>query len=917
MVEHPAASRGPRHRYLRSRLWLIVLAVATPLLVLLALSIRDERRQAEQRTYALLKQRSDVAAARVRDALEKAEHLLTFMASRQRLRLLDPEACESLMAGVAGSSAAYTNIGLFDASGTAVCTSAGHRGRTQFGQHPWFIAGMAADRVWLSDPLRGPLSGLWVVYMTLPVVDNAGIKVGLLAVSLDLQPLIESLASLATEPGHSVAIRKDRRVFLARHPEPARWVGQPVPHTLLTPGELPSAPVQVAIGVDGSRRAFALTRLPRFGLEAAAGMPAAQVYHEANAAALRGLGAAGLAIGLGLGAASLAARRLTMALSSVADTARRLHAGATDVRADVRLPGEFGEVALEFNRLMDRNQERAAQLLQSQRRAVRARRFYETLSATGQAIARQAPAQALFDEVCRACMDSGLASYAWITVKEGEQARVVTSRHAASVAQAIDIAKRWGGGHAQVTEQVLRQGRVLAERTPGWRPVAAVPLVVGQEQLGALTLFGPEEDAYDDDMLALLAELGREISLGLELDRHRQSRAALASAEAASRAKTTFLSHVSHELRTPLNAVLGFAQLCRSALDEGRPERLPDYLGHMLSAGHQLRRLIDDLMDVSRIESGEMTVEMADVDVMAKMANVAQLSEPAAAERHIGFHLDFSTDERLLVRTDPVRLRQVLLNLVSNAIKYNRPGGHVALSVRREADTVRLQVSDNGQGMSAAQLDKLFQAFNRMGREKTSIEGTGIGLFISKRLVEALGGELTVHSREGVGTTAMVLLPYVPPLQAEAPAAGAASTGPAHDGTRPLAGSVLYVEDNPVNAMLVEHWFARHPQVQLRVAETGAQGLCLAAELQPDVVLLDMQLPDLTGLEVIERLRGDARTARLRVIALSANAMPDDVDAALRAGVEAYWPKPIDFQQLDAGVARVLDEQRRRAAPAV
>ena len=911
MVEHPAATRGPRHRYLQSRLGLIVLAVALPLRVLLARSIHEARGKAEERSYALLKQRADQVASRATDMLEKAEHLLNFIASRPRLRLLDQDACTTLMSGVAGGHSAYTNIGLFDGSGRVVCSSTVNRTRTQFGDEAWFRNGLQSDGPWLSDPIRGPLSGRWVVYMTTPVYGDAGLKVGLLAVSIDLQPLVAAMEPLAAGPGHSAVLRKDRKLYVVRQPEPQRWIGQPLPAGLLSPSQLAGAPVQMAVGVDGTPRAFAITALPKFGLEAVAAMPAAQVYAQANAEALRGLGAAALAIGLGLGAAVFASRRVTRALSSVADTARRLQAGATDVRADEQLPGEFGEVATEFNRLMDRNNERATQLLLSQRRAERLRRFYETLSATGQAIARQASPQALYEAVCRACEDTGLAQRAHIDLRQGGGGAALLPAPAGRRAErAGPSPAAWGGHETAIAAQALAHRRAVTEQAPGCLPVAAVPFSVDDEVVGVLTLLGPDPDAFEGDMATLLSELGREISFGLELDRHKQARAALTAAEAANRAKTTFLSHVSHELRTPLNAVLGFAQLGRAAHAEGRHEPVEGYLAHVLSAGGQLRSLIDDLMDVSRIESGEMSIEMADVDVLAKMAHIAQLNAPLAAERNVSFHTEFAPGDRLPMRSDPLRLRQVLMNLVSNAIKYNRPGGHVTLDARREGQNVRLQVRDNGHGMSDSQLDKLFQAFNRMGREKTSIEGTGIGLFITKRLVELLGGSLQVQSREGVGTTVTVTLPYVAPTGPRVPA-----PRPALAEAAPMAGRVLYIEDNPVNAMLVQHFFAAHPQVALVVADTGEQGLAQAAALQPDLVLLDMQLPDLTGLQVMARLRADARTAGLRVVALSANAMPQDVDAALQAGVEAYWAKPIDFAQLGAGVARILAEAHAAAGP--
>ncbi|URI09067.1 ATP-binding protein [Aquincola tertiaricarbonis] len=906
-----ASPRRLRRRpdYLLSRLLLIVAAVAVPLVALQAVSILEARSDAERRALQLLRQRAADVAEHARDQIDHAEHLLTFLATRQSIRTLDVESCENLVRGVVGAGAAYTNIGFFRQDGSHVCSAQPVVPRPSFADIPWFRGGMAAEGFLLSEPRRGPVSGRMVTYLTLPVRSAEGRKVGLVVAVMDMQGLNTALQAELGGPGSTVALVKDRSLLITRLPDPERWMGRPVPMPLdmVTLGG--DSRMVVANGVDGQRRAFASAPVGKHGLDALAGMPVADVYARADMDLWRGVLAASLVISLGLAAAFLAARRLTAALRSIADTARRLQAGETEVQADASLPGQFGEVAAEINRLIERNALRTGELEASEQRAVRLRRFYEALSATGQAIARQVGTEALFDEVCRACMASGLAERAWVTLREPVGLRVISSALRRG-RPAADRHPGWAARDAALTQRALQSGQAAIDAPADEAPMAAVPITVDDERIGVLTLCAARGVAFDDELVGLLGELARELSFGVSLDRHKASRAALASAQAANRAKTRFLSHVSHELRTPLNAVLGFAQLQHARATERGDEEAGEQLGHVLAAARQLTELIDDLMDVSRIEAGELTVELSDVDVMAKLASVVQLSEPLARRQQVRLSLAAAAAAPLLTRTDPVRLRQVLMNLVSNAIKYNRPGGRVRADAWCEGGRVLLQVEDTGLGMSPQQLEGLFQAFNRLGRERSAIEGTGIGLFITKRLVELLGGELQFDSREGQGTTVTVSLPYVPPEGAAESSAFAPLPLAGSEAADTLSGTVLYIEDNPVNAMLVETYFQQHSQVRVVVSGSGHEGLQSAAELQPDLVLLDMQLPDMHGLEVLQRLAADPRTAALPVIALSASAMPQEVEAATRAGAQAYWTKPIDFARLRAGVAAVLARGR-------
>jgi PAS domain S-box-containing protein len=364
-------------------------------------------------------------------------------------------------------------------------------------------------------------------------------------------------------------------------------------------------------------------------------------------------------------------------------------------------------------------------------------------------------------------------------------------------------------------------------------------------------------------------------------------------AQRESQAKSQFLARMSHELRTPLNAVLGFAQLLLAedhggdAAAAARRRRVE----HIRAAGAHLLSLIDDVLDLSSLEGGELRITLQPVPLAPLVTATLPLIDALLRER--GVALDRAGLD-VTPLADPTRLRQVLLNLLGNAAKYNREGGRIALTAAREDGRVVLRVADTGRGMSELQLRHLFEPFNRLGVEREGIEGTGIGLAIVKALVERMGGTVAVDSQVGVGTTFTLSL-------ADAGEAPAAAVAPTASRPIPLAGgttrgTLLYVEDNPVNAMIIAELVARRADLALHIAADGTSGVDKALELQPDLILLDMQLPDLDGHEVLRRLRAAPATAGIPVIALSANAMPEDIDRALRAGMADYWTKPLDFR---------------------
>jgi signal transduction histidine kinase/CheY-like chemotaxis protein len=360
-----------------------------------------------------------------------------------------------------------------------------------------------------------------------------------------------------------------------------------------------------------------------------------------------------------------------------------------------------------------------------------------------------------------------------------------------------------------------------------------------------------------------------------------------AVAERASQAKSQFLARMSHELRTPLNAVLGFTQLLQIEAD-GAPERAAK-LGHIRHAGEHLLSLIDGVLDLASLEAGNLKLELQSVGLADIVEQALPLVAALAGQHGVTLRTGVLPGH---VRADRTRFVQVLVNLLTNAIKYNRRGGSVQIDSHPDGASVCLVVADTGRGMTGEQLAHLFEPFNRLGIEREGIEGTGVGLTIVKALVLGMEGTVAVRSRAGEGTSVEVRLPAAP-AAAAAPARANAAL-PAAGGER--GGQLLYIEDNAVNVLLVEELVERLSGLRIASEPTGAAGVARARELRPDLVLVDMQLPDFDGFEVLRRLRAAPETAAVACIALSANAMPEDIERALKAGFVDYWTKPIDFR---------------------
>lgn len=375
------------------------------------------------------------------------------------------------------------------------------------------------------------------------------------------------------------------------------------------------------------------------------------------------------------------------------------------------------------------------------------------------------------------------------------------------------------------------------------------------------------------------------------------------AAEAANRAKSYFLASMSHELRTPLNAIIGFGQLLQLNQQGNLSAAQIEHCDIIVRSGAHLLNLVDDVLDLSGIEAGGLSLSPAPVDVGTVLAEALATVRPVAEQAGVAI-APLPSIAVVQVHADRQRLSQILINLLSNAIKYNRPSGSVSVAVTgTDAATVRIAVTDTGIGIVPEDAAKLFVPFQRLGAEFSSIQGTGIGLALCKRLIEMMNGKIGFESPPDGGSTFWIELAL-----ASTSAVPAEAGRDRRGGARTAAGhfSLLYVEDNPINQGLVGHILETLPQVTLHAAWDGAQGVALALAHRPDVIVLDLNLPDMNGFEVLQRLKADDDTAGMPVIALTAAAMPDDVERGLQAGFTEYLTKPLDIGRLLAAIDTAL-----------
>ncbi len=603
------------------------------------------------------------------------------------------------------------------------------------------------------------------------------------------------------------------------------------------------------------------------------------------------------AIGLGGLAAAvllqmLITRVLTRGLERLSASADRLAAGEQAQPLPVEGEGEIAHLTESFNRMSAALDLRFAALQQSERR----QRLLIDALAEG----------VIFQDDQGRVLDCNTAALAIFGVPRQDLLEVQPD------------ALPWPAIHADGSPLrneeraplvALRTGRPVRnlvmglcppERPTLWLSVNAEPLI----DPGAERPYATVTSFADITATVLAEQRLRQANEELErrvAERTAQLASARDQAEQASHAKSEFLSRMSHELRTPLNAILGFAQVLRLRLRPA-PPGVDQQLQHVETAGWHLLELINDVLDLSRIETGTMVVSVDAVELAPLVAECVRMAAPAIEAQQVTLDDRLAGVPGLVVQADPTRLRQVLVNLLTNAAKYNRRGGRITLQAETGPEWVTLCVADTGIGLTPQQLDALYQPFNRLGAEGSGVPGTGIGLVITKRLVELMGGSLAVESAPGSGSVFTVRL-----RRGSRPPPPAPPEGLPDEAVAGRMRTLLYVEDNPSNVQLLAEVLKLRPRVRLQSAADGPSGLAMATAARPDMVVVDIALPGMDGYTLCRHLRALPGQRRTPIVALSANAMERDRARGMDAGFDRYFTKPIDVAQFLRWIDSLLD----------
>jgi PAS domain S-box-containing protein len=857
---------------LRIRLALLVLLAIVPALGLSVYDFVAQRRQGTAATYAEANRLAQLAIANQEQLMVDTRQLLSAMAQHSELRQLNSRECSRIAASLI--SPIFANLGASKPNGDIFCSALVMQGPVNNSDRAYFKRVMERRAFAIGEYQIGRITGKATLNAGYPVIGDSDQIIAVVFAAIDLDWLNQLASRAELPPGGTLSVWDGNGKILARYPNSEAWQGRELPDSALFKAIMSQNGEGVAavLGLDGEPRLYAFQKLRIDGSEqqfyVAVGTPVAFAFAKINREFTRNLVGLGLAILLALTGTWVTGNALILQpTQALVQGARRIASGDRSARVSVGDgTGELGHLARAFNDMAE----------SLQRQEIERRDSGEQLSAisgTLQAIIQASPVAIVATDTqgqVKLWNPAAERIFGW-NKQEALDRRVpwVASEHEGDFHK---ILRAMLEGHS-FNDLELRRRR--KDGSPIDISISTAPL---RDSTGEIT-----------GIMSVIADVtGRKQA---EADR-----LAREAAEAANRAKSEFLSRMSHELRTPLNAIIGFGQLME--MDAVTPEQREN-VDQILKAGRHLLNLINEILDIARIEAGRLSLSIEPVILQEIMDECQDLIRPSAAQRRIV--LDLQTDlDNQIVMADRQRLKQVLLNLLSNAVKFNSEGGRVTLSCTpRPHDRLRIGVTDTGPGISPDSIGKLFTPFERLGAGQIGIEGTGLGLALSKTLTEAMQGSMGVESTVGRGSTFWIELPVARDIAPEADVrelAAAAAAGPTASAR--AVRTVLYIEDNLSNLKLLERVMARRPDVRLLTAMQGRLGLDLARQHLPDLILLDLDLPDVKGDQVLRTLRDDGATGDIPVVILTATATPGEIDRLLNSGARAYLTKPFDVKAL-------------------
>ena len=844
-------------------LLMLVAGTVAPVAALLMYSIYSGYAQAHEQAAQAALGLAQVTADSVEAFLADTRRMMSKVAARPAVRLMDRQRCAPVFSEFRDLYPQFADFSQVNLAGEVICpVPAPAAGRsTTVRDAAWFQRVVREQTFIVAAPAADPASGSFVSVLAHPVFDDAGRLVGSIQLPMDLVNFKPVVGSSKLPPSTVITIIDSAGTLVARSLSPERYVGRkPAGSPIIEEVLARHAGTSRSANSEGAERVFGYLPIPGTDWFAIVGTSADVVFKQARENALRNGLLGLLVIGFALAAAAVLRRRIVEPIRALRDTAQRVARGELEARAPIGGPAEIAAVAAQLNAMLDAGAAQVRALADSE---ADFRRLFEN---SLEGILRTGPGGSIVQANPAACEIFRLSEEQLL---KGGRAAIFDSRDP-RLQPLMDERARTG----------RTRGEVTMTRGDGSSFECAI---------SSSTYTGADGRVSGNLFL-------RDLSDRIQKE---EMRAGKEAAELASRAKSAFLARMSHELRTPLNAILGFAQLLEFEPTMTGSPKLLAMVGHVRTAGKHLLALVNEVLDLSRIETGAMSLSVEPVEVAGLVDECIALSASLAVRHGVTMHFDGAGAAASWIRGDRTRVRQVLVNVLGNAVKYNRAGGSVQVRLGGDAAVVEIAVQDTGDGLSAKQIANLFQPFNRLGAESSAVEGSGLGLVIVKQLLQAMDASIDVAGEPGRGSTFTLRFPRT--ATPEAPAAEPPAPAAVDGGERAAASAgptLLYVEDNPANVALVREVLRLRPAWKLAVAADGEAGLAAAQRLRPDLILLDIHLPRLDGYQVMHRLRQDALLKAVPCIAVSANAMAGEDERARLAGFAGYLVKPFDVADL-------------------